>query len=53
MLIKLKLSKTFLKKLLYAQKLFLGIRLLQPHKVVIMLTAKLYLGYWRVKQNVI
>ena len=52
MMIKLKLSKTFPKKLLHSRKSFLGIRLLQFYTVLVILTLKLYLGCQRVKRNV-
>ena len=53
MLIKLQLSKNFPKKLLYVRKVFLGIGLLYPKIVLVILAMKLYLGYRRVRKNVI
>ena len=53
MLNKLQLSRTFLKVLLYSRKAFLGIGLLSPETVIAIAILKLYLGYKRVRCNVL
>ena len=52
-LTKLQLSKTFSKVVLYSRKAFLGIELLSPETIITTAILKLYLGYKRVKHNIL
>ena len=53
MINKLQLSTKFSKALLYSRKAFFGVGLIAPETIIAIAILKLYLGYRRIKRNVI